>query len=248
MNVEKSGAANVQQHARIWASAHPAFDASASARARWPHVFDARTEELKRRVSVLYETSCGRIYRFLISRGLNPPVAQEVAHDVFVDFFHALENGTPIECEQRWLFAVAGRTVVDHWRRKRDQMQVDFDSERSAVANVRSSEPTPEAQAERKERLARLASGLRTLPDEQRLCIRLRAEGLRYREIGKALCVPTSTAAQWIVSAICSLRAQVDGDSPLAKKRATARYDERQRFRRNTNAGGVPRKTNNAYR
>jgi RNA polymerase sigma-70 factor (ECF subfamily) len=203
---EKPGAASLQPHATIPLSAHPGSGSDASV-------------ELKRRVSALYETSRDRIYCFLVSKGLKPQVAQEATQDVFVDLFRALAQGTRIESEQRWLFAVAGRTLVDHWRREHYRMQVDFDSEPDAVANARSSAPTPEAQAERKERLARVAAGLRNLPNDQRLCIELRAQGLRYREIGKVLGAPTSTVAEWIIAAIGSLRAQVDGDLPLAIKR-----------------------------
>lgn len=177
-------------------------------------VSEPGTEELKMHVSALYETFRDRIYRFLVGKRLNPPVAQEITQDVFVDLFRALRNGTRIESEQGWLFAVAGRAAADHWRRGTDLMRVDFDSESSAVVNVKSSEPTPEAQAEHGQRLTRVATGLRNLPNQQRLCIQLRAQGLRYREIGKALGVPTSTAAEWIISAIANLRAQIDGDLP----------------------------------
>jgi RNA polymerase sigma-70 factor (ECF subfamily) len=191
----------------------------ASVNALRPHICGAKNDELRRHVSALYEASRERIYCFLVSKGLRPQVAQEATQDVFVDLFRALAQGTRIESEQRWLFAVAGRTVVDHWRREHYPMRVDFDAEPNAVANVPSSTPTPEAQVERKQRLTRVAAGLRNLPNDQRLCIELRAQGLRYREIGKVLGAPTSTVAEWLVAAIGSLRAQADGELPLTNKR-----------------------------
>jgi DNA-binding NarL/FixJ family response regulator len=48
------------------------------------------------------------------------------------------------------------------------------------------------------------------LPKEQRLCIQLRRQGLRYREIADLLGVSTSTAAEWLSSAVDRLRG--DGD------------------------------------
>lgn len=168
------------------------------------------TEECKARVSALYETHRDGIYRFLVGQGLNPTVAQEVTQDVFLDLFMALQKGTRMRSEQGWLYAVAGRAAVDQWRRER-RTRVDFDSESSAMASVASADPTPEAQTEHKERLTRLADGLRNLPNEQRLCIQLRAQGLRYREIAKILRVSTSTAAEWLATAIGRLRQQANG-------------------------------------
>jgi RNA polymerase sigma-70 factor, ECF subfamily len=209
--------ANLKQQALMFPSVHPKSGRAASVSTTWQQVSDPTTDELKGRVSALYETHIGRIHRFLVSKGLNPTIAQEVTQDVFVDLFLALKKGIRIESEQRWLYAVAGRAVVDHWRRNCHETRVDFDSEPNAAANVPSSEPTPEAQAERRERLTRVTAGLRNLPNELRLCIHLRAQGLHYREIAKALEVSTSTAAEWLVSAISSLREQANGRSSLTR-------------------------------
>jgi len=217
-------------------SAHPDSSAGASVKTARPRVSDPKTDELKRWVAALYESSRDRIYCFLVSKGLKPPVAQEATQDIFVDLFRALAKGIPIESEQKWLFAVAGRTAIDHWRRERHHKRVDFDSETNAMANARSSEPTPEAHAEHKERLTRVAAGLRNLPNDLRLCIELRAQGLRYHEIGKVLGAPTSTVAEWIIFAIGSLRAQVDGDSPLTNKRVMKRCDGPLALSRNASA------------
>jgi RNA polymerase sigma-70 factor, ECF subfamily len=189
---------------------------AASVSTTWQQVFDQNTGDLKGRVSALYETHRGRICRFLVSKGLNLTIAQEVTQDVFVDLFLALEKGIRIESVQRWLYAVAGRALVDHWRRNRHEARVDLDSEPNAAANVPSDELTPEAQAEHRQRLVRVTAGLRNLPNELRLCLQLRAQGLRYREIANVLQVSTSTAAEWLTSAISSLREQADGKSSRA--------------------------------
>lgn len=183
---------------------------TAYARRRWLQVCEPKPEEFKMRVSALYKTHRDGIYRFLVCQGLKQTVAQEVTQDIFVDLFVTLEKGTQIKSEQAWLYTVAGRAAVDYWRRERRQTRVDFDSEPS-------SEPNPEAQFGRKERLARVAAGLRSLTREQRLCVQLRAQGLRYREIAKILRVSTSTAAEWLGAAIDRLREQANGKSPLAR-------------------------------
>ena len=175
------------------------------------HSVASKASECQARVSALYETHRDGIYRFLVGQGLNPTLAQEVAQDVFMDLFVALKKGTPIKSEQAWLYTVAGRVAVDHWRRERRHISLDIDSQSRAGTNVPSSEPSPEAQAEHKDRLARVAAGLRKLSNEHRLCIQLRMKGLRYREIGKILGVSTSTAAEWLIAAIDRLREQANG-------------------------------------
>lgn len=167
-----------------------------------------KAEEFKERVIALYQAHRDGIYRFLIRQGLNPGMAQEVTQDVFVDLFVALEKGMQMKSEQGWLYAVAGRSAVDHWRRERRAILVDLDSGSNVAANLPSSEATPEAEAEHKERLGRVMAGLQTLPREYRLCIQLRMKGLRYREIAKSLGVSTSTVAEWLVSAVDRLRGE----------------------------------------
>lgn len=146
------------------------------------------------------------IYRFLLAQGLSPAVAQDLTQDVFVDLFVALQKGTDVKSERAWLYAVAGRAVVDHWRRERPAMWAELDSAPTASAEIPSREQSPETQAAYTERLARIAAGLRKLPRERRLCLQLRMKGLSYREIAKILRVSTSTAAEWLVSTIDRLR------------------------------------------
>lgn len=161
---------------------------------------------VQERVIAIYETHRESIYRFLVGHGLESPVAQELTQDVFVDLFVALEKGVHVSSEEGWLYTVAGRAAVDYWRRERRPVCVEFDLYAKPTADLPSAEPSPEAQAGYRERLCRLAAGMAKLPKGQRLCIQLRMQGLRYREIAKLLGVSTSTAAEWLVSAVDRLR------------------------------------------
>ena len=160
----------------------------------------------RERVLLLYEAHREGIYRFLVGQGLRPAEAQDATQDVFVDLFMALEKGTELRSEQAWLYAVASRVAVDHWRRERRAVRVELDIETNAAAKLASTEPSPETLAGREERLRRLAARLGKMPKEQRLCIQLRMQGLRYREIAEILGVSTSTAAEWLVCAVDGLR------------------------------------------
>ena len=128
-----------------------------------------------------------------------------------MDLFVALEKGTQMNSERAWLYAVAGRAAVDHWRHERPGMWVELESKPGAIADTASREPGPEAYAEHNERLGRIAAALRNLSRERRLCLQLRMKGLRYREIAKILNVSTSTAAEWLGSTIDLLRDEANG-------------------------------------
>ena len=166
--------------------------------------------KFQQRVVALYEAHRDGIYRFLLGQGLNPMSAQDVTQDVFVDLFVALEKGVEVNSEQGWLYSVAGRSVADYWRREYHSGSVELDANPIFAANVPSRDMTPETQAGNKQQIERVAAGLRRLPKEQRLCIHLRMQGLRYREIARILGVSTSTAAEWLASAVNRLRGETN--------------------------------------
>jgi RNA polymerase sigma-70 factor (ECF subfamily) len=56
-----------------------------------------------------------------------------------------------------------------------------------------------------KEKFRRLAAAIRLLTEPERECLLLRTEGLRYREIGEALGIATSTVADIVERAIRKL-------------------------------------------
>ena len=165
-----------------------------------------RADELEERVVALYTAHREGIYRFLVGHGLRPAEAQDVTQEVFVDLFTALQKGTSVESPQGWLYAVAGRAAVDYWRRERRAIHIELDSEAGASVDPPSDEPSPEAWTGHQQRLRRIAAGMAELPKEQRLCVQLRMQGLKYREIGKVLGVATSTVADWLVAAVSHLR------------------------------------------
>jgi RNA polymerase sigma-70 factor (ECF subfamily) len=74
-----------------------------------------------------------------------------------------------------------------------------------AVFDAASSDATPEQVALERERFRRMDKAVRALAAQERECLMLRAEGLRYREIGEVLGIPTSTVADLVERAIKKL-------------------------------------------
>jgi RNA polymerase sigma-70 factor (ECF subfamily) len=165
----------------------------------------SRTERLHERVTALYQAHRDGIYRFLVAQGVPRAAAQEVAQDVFVKLFVALRDGVEILSERGWLYGVAARSAVDHWRRERTPVWVELDVS-YASENFTSQDPSPETLAVRTQVQQRVADALVRLPKEQRMCVQLRSEGLRYREIAQILGVAVSTASEWLSTAVERLR------------------------------------------
>jgi RNA polymerase sigma factor (sigma-70 family) len=100
---------------------------------------------------------------------------------------------------------VAAKSAVDHWRREGTSVWVELDVS-CANENLTFRDPSPETLAVRTEVLQRVADAMVRLPKEQRMCVQLRSEGLRYREIARILGVAVSTASEWLSTAVDRLR------------------------------------------
>jgi RNA polymerase sigma-70 factor (ECF subfamily) len=166
----------------------------------------SKAGQLDARVTGLYDAHRDGVYRFLVAQGMPPAVAQEIAQDVFVKLFIALRDGAEITSEQGWLYAVAAKSAVDHWRREGTAVWVELDIAHSLADAFQSEEPSPEALALHADGLRRISHALMNLPKEQRMCVQLRSEGLRYREIAGILGVAVSTASEWLTIAVERLR------------------------------------------
>lgn len=166
----------------------------------------SRQSRINEKVVALYESHRDSIYRFLVGHGLNPFEAQEVTQDVFVDLFVALRKGVDVSSPQGWLYAVAGRAAIDYWRREHRATRIPLNFEQGRATDFPSAEPTPEMTARRREQLRRIATDIGALPKEQRMCIQLRMQGLRYRETSDVMGVATPTVADWLVATIRFLR------------------------------------------
>jgi len=66
-------------------------------------------------------------------------------------------------------------------------------------------EATPERHVLEKEKFRQMGKAIRALTDCERECLLLRAEGLRYREIGEVLEIPTSTVGDTVDRAVKKL-------------------------------------------
>jgi RNA polymerase sigma-70 factor (ECF subfamily) len=155
-------------------------------------------------VTRAFEDARDDVYRYLITLGLPPPQAQEAAQEVFLRLYVALENGDTIQNTRAWIFRVAHNLGLD-LRSTHRPLPMEPELERV----LRDTARNIEMDLIDRERMDQLSGAWKTLSEQQRQCLHLRAEGLRYREIGEAMGISISTVREFLSRAIVKLQRAV---------------------------------------
>ena len=151
--------------------------------------------------TALYRELRKPLLRYLAGLGLSSEEAQDVVQDAFLSMHIHLAAGGSQENIRSWLFRVAHNRARNCQKSCARRLRGPVD----AVFDSISQEATPEQAVLAKEKLQRLDKAIRSLPAPERECLMLRAEGLRYREIGEVLGIPNSTVADTVERAVKKL-------------------------------------------
>jgi RNA polymerase sigma-70 factor, ECF subfamily len=141
--------------------------------------------KLEHEVAALFDQFRDPLLRYLWSCGLTFPDGEEVLQDVFLSLFRHLDSGKSLDNVRGWLFRVAHNLALRRrYRRRRDaEASVAADVSDLAVDPA----PNPEDRVAKSQTRRRLLSVVEALPEQDRQCLFLRADGLRYREIAEIL-------------------------------------------------------------
>jgi RNA polymerase sigma-70 factor, ECF subfamily len=137
-------------------------------------------------VMALFDRCGPSLCRYVVSCGLAADQAEDVVQDVFLALFRHLCLGRPRTNLRAWLFQVA-HNLASKERRKRRRREWLGRWDAAKASQHADPSPGPEARLADDERHARLRAVFNALPERDRHCLFLRAEGLRYREIANAL-------------------------------------------------------------
>lgn len=118
------------------------------------------------------------VLRYLGSFGISVQDREEVVQEVFLALFQHLRRGKPRTNLHGWIFRVAHNLGLKRCQAVRRETLGD-----SADSLRIDPDPNPEEQAANGQRQTRLLAVIEALPELDRRCLYLRAEGLRYREI-----------------------------------------------------------------
>ena len=149
----------------------------------------------------LFEELRTPLLRYLACLGLSADEAQDIAQDAFLSLHQHVSAGGPQENIRSWLFRVAHNQARNRQSSYDRRFTAPFDASRDDVED----HATPERTLLAKEKARLLREAIRSLADIERECLLLRAEGLRYREIGEVLGIATSTVADTVDRAIRKL-------------------------------------------
>ena len=158
--------------------------------------------ELQDRVSRLFEEARDDVYRYLLTLGLHPPRAQEAAQEVFLRLYATLKKGEEIGNPRAWVFRVAH----NYGLKVREKQVAEEPFDPALEARIRAPGEDPEKDLLERERMLRFHHAVEGLSEQQKRCLFLRMEGLRYPEIGSALGISASAVGEFLRRAMVRLK------------------------------------------
>ena len=146
----------------------------------------SRSLGIEREVIDLFDQLRNPLFRYVLSFGLQAVDAEDLIQEVFLALFKHLQSGRSRANLRGWVFRVAHNLSLK--RRFANQRFQQREGSDDVVAET-ACDPAPSAEEQllMNEKEMRLRAVLRALPEPDQHCLRLRAEGLRYREIAEVL-------------------------------------------------------------
>jgi RNA polymerase sigma-70 factor (ECF subfamily) len=163
---------------------------------------DRTATALQDRVTALFEESREDVYRYLLTLGLRPERAQETVQEVFLRLYTSLKKGEDIQNPRGWIFRVAHNYGLKVRARQASEDPVNAGVELQLASHA----DTPENELLERERLGQFHRAVEGLSDQQKRCLLLRMEGLRYPEIGSALGISASAVGEFLRRAMVRLK------------------------------------------
>jgi RNA polymerase sigma-70 factor (ECF subfamily) len=164
---------------------------------------------LEQEVVELFDRFRVRLLRYAFGFGLSVQDSEEIVQEVFLSLFQHLQRGKSRENLPGWVFRVTHNLALKRRASIRGAGSSagqlagsghDEDTDRFADPA-----PNPEDQSASNQVQRRLLAVFRALPEQDRQCLTLRAEGLRYREIGQALGISLGAVAQSLSRSLARL-------------------------------------------
>jgi RNA polymerase sigma-70 factor, ECF subfamily len=167
---------------------------------------DSRSDlaERQRDVLQLFDETTAGLRRYVASFGLPSPAIDDIVQEAFLALFRHLGLGRSRSNLKGWLYRVAHNLALKQRARAR-RWREPTDVEAAEVGRRRDPADDPEARLVAGEYRARLRAVARALPERDRRCLYLRAEGLGYRDIAAVLGVSLGSVAKSLGRAFARL-------------------------------------------
>lgn len=143
----------------------------------------------------LYQEWHGALLRYGQSLGLRPADAEDVAQEGFLKLFRHLYEGKPSDNLRGWLFRVVYRDALKKVSRRPLAIQHEAADETL----------NPEQRRLVAERKAKVQRVVNALSEQDRACLLLRAQGMRYRDIAARLDISLGSVANSLARSLAKL-------------------------------------------
>jgi len=163
---------------------------------------DPSSIHLRRKVERSFLELRDPVFRYLRTLGCRHSLAEEITQEAFLRLHRALRDGLRVNDVRAWVFRVARNLWIDSQREQ--QRYWTTGQEESELLDLARSDsaPDPEQQVLQHEKIRLIEEEVRRLPQLQRECMHLKAQGLRYHEIAVALDISMTAAVDCVRRAV----------------------------------------------
>jgi RNA polymerase sigma-70 factor (ECF subfamily) len=165
--------------------------------------------EARQATSAMFRDLRDPLSRYLLYAGTPRTDVEEIVQDTFLKLYQHLVAGGSRTNLRGWIFRVAHNLASNERKRRRRVESRDTEKQFGGVT----ADPalSAEQQLLQNEKVNRFRSAVMRLPRIQQLCISLRSEGLKYREIAEILGIGVTTVADYLRQAFEELGEECDG-------------------------------------
>jgi RNA polymerase sigma-70 factor, ECF subfamily len=160
----------------------------------------------------LFDELRDRLLRYLLCLGVSLHDGEEIVQESFLLLFQHLQNGKSRENLRGWVFRVARNLSLKLHRENRASQQRAVTYAEDLVGCQGHTFDNPEQHACNQQRQKYLWAVVKALPEQDQICLFLRAEGVPYREIAKTLDISLGSVAASLARSLAKL-ARADGRS-----------------------------------
>jgi RNA polymerase sigma-70 factor, ECF subfamily len=138
------------------------------------------------------------LLRYAVSLGVSASDGEDLIQEVFLSLFRHLQLGKSRANLRGWVFRVAHNLALKHRNSCANRTHADV-AENAITEEQIDPETNPEERMADVQRQKVLLSVMEALPELDQNCLRLRAEGLRYREIAEVLGISLGAVSNSLV-------------------------------------------------
>jgi RNA polymerase sigma-70 factor, ECF subfamily len=172
-----------------------------------PAEVSAEDSQLERELVTFFDTFRDPVLRYVLSFGTSMHDGEEIVQEVFLALFQHLRQRKDRRNLRGWIFRVAHNLALKKRQNNSSQAIV---CPQTVTEDQHDPSPNPEEQAWFAQRHRRLLAVFEALPEIEQKCLRLRAEGLRYREIAEVLDISLGNVSLLLTRSLARL-SRADG-------------------------------------